>query len=338
MTQVNPVILLFGGILMGAVLYPLVSLLINSGAGALFQVLGRMVAAPFEVIRKMFRGAGGLLNNTDNPESAPGKSDMPDDQLKAVSQMIRKILLNVTAVIQRADHAASTSNQTLGDVRDAIGRMDLPSELKDAHGLLMREIDRVIVGNSTLKKELSRSQAELATQRQQIEELRSAVRMDGLTQLANRAYFDEKLLEMTKLQHRHHDVFSLLLIDVDNFKKINDKYGHQAGDRILKGVAFNLKSALRDSDFVARFGGDEFAVILFRTSGQAAMDVAAKLCSAQNENRLLLDGVNMGVTLSVGAAESTDDDTPETLLKRADLALYRAKSEGRNRPCYQPVE
>jgi len=331
MTQVNPVILLFGGILIGAVLYPLVSMLINGESGGIFQLLGRMVAAPFEAL-------GRLLNRTKEDEPVSPRSDLPEDQLKAVAQMIRKILLNVTAVIQRADHAASTSNQTLGDVRDAIGRMDLPGELKDAHGLLMREIDRVIVGNSTLKKELSRSQVELANQRQQIEELRSAVRMDGLTQLANRAYFDEKLLEMTKLQHRHHDVFSLLLIDVDNFKEINDKYGHQAGDRILKGVAFNLKSALRDSDFVARFGGDEFAVILFRTSGAAAMDVAAKLCSAQTENRLLLDGVNVGVTLSVGAAESSDTDTPESLLKRADLALYRAKSDGRNRSCYQPVE
>ena len=336
MTQINPVILLFIGILVGAVLYPLVSLLLNSGIGGTLQVLTRMLAAPFEVLGCLFRNAGSLFSGNGGQSAGTAKSELPDDQLQAVAQMIRKILLNVTAVIQRADQAASNSNQTLGDVREAIGRMDLPNGLKDAHGLLMREIDRMIVGNSTLKKELNRSQSELASQRQQIEELRTAVRLDGLTQLANRAYFDEKLLELIRLQHRHHDVFSLLLLDVDNFKEINDRFGHQAGDRILKGVAFNLKSALRETDFIARFGGDEFAVILFRTNGVSAIEVANKLCSSQTENRLLLDGVNVGVTLSIGAAESCDSDTPETILKRADLGLYRAKSDGRNRACFQP--
>jgi diguanylate cyclase len=320
------------------VLYPLANLLLNNGVGALLQAFCRVVTFPFELAGGLFRGAGGLLTRNSRTSAEQAKYELPDDQLKAMSQMIRKILLNVTAVIQRADQAASDSNQTLGDVRNTIGRMDLPNGLKDAHSLLIREIDRMILGNSTLKKELSRSQVELASQRQQIEELRSAVRMDGLTQLANRAYFDEKLLETTRLQHRHHDIFSVMLIDVDNFKEINDRFGHQAGDRILKGVAFNLKSALRETDFVARFGGDEFAVILFKTNGKAAMDVAGKLCRSQTDNRLLLDGVTVGVTLSIGAAESSDTDTPETLLKRADLALYRAKSEGRNRSCYQPPE
>lgn len=337
MTQINPIILLFIGILVGAVLYPLVSIAVNSGIGGVFQFLGKLVTAPFELIGNLFRTTGDLVARANNQPNGTSKNELPDDQLKAVAQMIRKILLNVTAAIQRVDQAASDSNQTLGDVRDTIGRMDLPNGLKDVHGLLMREIDRMIVGNSTLKKELNRSQTELASQRQQIEELRSAVRMDGLTQLANRAYFDEKLQEMIRLQHRHHDVFSLLLLDVDNFKEINDRYGHQAGDRILKGVAFNLKSALRESDFIARFGGDEFAVILFKTNGAAAIDVASKLCRSQTENRLLLDGVNVGVTLSIGAAESSDSDTPETILKRADLGLYRAKSDGRNRACFQPT-
>jgi diguanylate cyclase len=173
----------------------------------------------------------------------------------------------------------------------------------------------------------------LANQRRQIEDLRSAVRLDGLTQLANRTYFDEKLGELIKIHHRHKDVFSLLLIDVDNFKEVNDRFGHQAGDRILKGVAFNLRSALRESDFVARFGGDEFAVLLMRSSGKSAIDVAHKLCKVQQENRLLLDGVDPGVTVSIGVSEAGDDDTAESLLKRADQALYRVKSEGRNGVC-----
>jgi diguanylate cyclase len=162
--------------------------------------------------------------------------------------------------------------------------------------------------------------------------------MDGLTQLANRAYFDEKLLEMIKIQHRHNDIFSILLIDVDNFKTINDKYGHQAGDRILKGVAFNLRSALRESDFVARFGGDEFAIILLKSDGKSAVEVACKLCHIQQENAFLMDGVKIRTTLSIGVAEADVTDTPEMLLKRADKALYSVKSEGRNGVRYQPLK
>jgi diguanylate cyclase len=184
--------------------------------------------------------------------------------------------------------------------------------------------------NSTLKGELASSREILASQQVQIEALRSAVRIDGLTQLANRAYFDEKLSEMIKLLRRYNEPFSLLMIDVDNFKAINDSYGHPAGDRILKGVAFKIKETLRDSDFIARFGGDEFALILMKASGIPASDVAWKLCSNLRESRFVLDSKPVNVTLSIGVAEADAEDTEESLLKRADQALYRVKETGRN--------
>ncbi|MBI5484622.1 MAG: GGDEF domain-containing protein, partial [Deltaproteobacteria bacterium] len=108
------------------------------------------------------------------------------------------------------------------------------------------------------------------------------------------------------------------------------QFGHPAGDRVIKGVAFNLRSALRESDFVARFGGDEFAILLYKSNAGTAVEVARKLCKAQQESRLLLDGKRIDVTLSIGIAESVADDTAESILKRADQALYRVKSEGRN--------
>jgi len=194
----------------------------------------------------------------------------------------------------------------------------------------MKEIDRVISSNSALKLELARSEEILANQRRQIESLRTAVRIDSLTQLANRAYFDEKLTEMIRLRQRYNDPFSLLMIDVDNFKEINDTYGHQGGDRILKGVAFKIRSGLRESDFVARFGGDEFAVILIKASAKPAIDVAWKLCCDMRESRFLLDGSEVKTTLSIGVAEISSGETAESLLKRADAALYRVKDSGRN--------
>ena len=87
---------------------------------------------------------------------------------------------------------------------------------------------------------------------------------------------------------------------------------------------------MRESDFVARYGGDEFAIILFRSSGRYAVEVGQKLCAVQQENCFLLDGASLNVTLSIGVAEVGSKDSVVTLLKRADQALYRVKSEGRN--------
>jgi len=148
--------------------------------------------------------------------------------------------------------------------------------------------------------------------------------------LANRTYFDEKLNEMITVRKRYGDPFSLLMIDIDNFKAINDSYGHPAGDRILKGVGMKIKASLRGSDFLARFGGDEYALILIKTDAAAATEVAWKLCEEVRASRFLLDETALTMTLSIGVAEAAGDDTEETLLERADAALYRTKMAGRN--------
>ena len=156
------------------------------------------------------------------------------------------------------------------------------------------------------------------------------MRIDGLTQIANRAYFDEKLLEMISLHKRYGDPFTLLMIDVDHFKTANDTYGHQAGDRILKGVSLKLKASLRGSDFLARFGGDEFVIILFKSNLVTATEVAWKLTKEVRTSRFILDDASLSITLSIGVAEVHGDDTSESILKRADAALYRTKIGGRN--------
>jgi len=323
--------LFFAGLLTGALIFPLSKLLITCGIGGLLDSCLRVVRAPFTLLGWIVRRLSDLRQAGRYSKNASlGSTPDENEQIRASSQALRNILLNLAKVIQRADQAATTSNQTLGDVRNSIGRIRLPNDLAEVNNLLMREIDNIITGNTSLKQELSRSQDSLAVQKRQIEELRSAVRMDGLTQLANRAYFDEKLLEMLKLRQQHNDIFSLMLVDVDNFKEVNDKYGHQAGDRILKGVAFNLRSALRESDFVARFGGDEFAILLYRHNVKSAVEVANMLCTAQQGSRFLLDGVNIKVTLSIGVTAADAEDTAQTLLKRADQALYQVKLEGRN--------
>jgi diguanylate cyclase len=201
------------GLLAGALLYPLAKMLAAGGlAGSnssgrlgsssdLGDACVRFLSASFVLTRRWFHRSGDLLQAGEDIKASTLHQDNPrEEQIKAVSQVLRNVLQSLSVVIQRTDQAASTSNQTLGDVRNSIGQMDIPNDLAEDHKQLMREIDRIISGNMLLKQELSHSQDILASQRRQIEKLRSAVRLDGLTQLANRAYFDEKLAAVMKLQ------------------------------------------------------------------------------------------------------------------------------------------
>jgi diguanylate cyclase len=322
------IVLIFSaGIIVGIFLHPLARLCNSAGINRLLDAIAGMVAAPFNLLARLLRKKAAYRKAEQGITKEAAKPvDPREQQLSDTSQTIRSILIGLAAAIQRTDQAASNSTLALGEVRDSIDRMHLPPDLSEVNIQLLREIDRVISSNAALKRELASSQEILATQRQQIESLKTAVRIDGLTQLANRAYFDEKITEMIALRERYNDPFSLLMIDVDNFKEINDTHGHQGGDRILKGISFKIKSTLRESDFVARFGGDEFAVIVIK----AAADIAWKLCSNVRESRFLLDGTNVSTTLSIGVAEVAMGEAAESLLKRADQALYRVKEQGRN--------
>jgi diguanylate cyclase len=293
----------------------------------MFGGIGRL----FSLIAGVVRRAPEVETDNAAPRDEPQAPIDPREQkLYDSTQAIKNILLVLASSIHRTDQAANDSSLALVDVKSAIKTMELPTDLREAHTILMHEIDHVISNNNTLKDELAKSQSQLTEQRHQIEHLRTAVRIDGLTQLANRTTFDEKLEEMIKLRKRYRDPFSLLMVDLDNFKTINDSYGHPAGDRILKGVALKIKASLRGSDFLARFGGDEYALILIKTDLETATEVAWKLCEEVRASRFVLDETALSMTLSIGVAEANDDDTEETLLKRADKALYRTKAAGRN--------
>ncbi|MFA7403920.1 MAG: GGDEF domain-containing protein [Pelobacteraceae bacterium] len=301
---------------------------IHSGENIdIIGALGRLFTLAVRAVRGTADANGVQGEGKAGP---PHAVDPREQNLYDSAQTIRNILLVLATNIQRTGKAATDSSTMLGDVKSAINTSELPTDLGEAHSLLMKEIDRVITSNAVLKGELAKSQEVLSEQQHQIEDLRTAVRIDGLTQLANRVYFDEKLNEMIVLRKRYGDPFSLMMIDLDNFKDINDCYGHPAGDRILKGVALKIKASLRGSDFLARFGGDEYALILVKTDLKAATEVAWKLCEEVRGSRFLLDDAMLCMTLSIGLAEASEQDTDDTLLKRADAALYRAKAAGRN--------
>jgi two-component system cell cycle response regulator len=164
--------------------------------------------------------------------------------------------------------------------------------------------------------------------------------IDGLTHIYNRRYFDELLRREVDRAMRYPQKFSLLMIDIDDFKKYNDTYGHLAGDRVLKGIASILFHRTRSTDFVARFGGEEFVLIAPHTDKKGASVLAARIADlVAKENFVLTDSTVTNVTVSIGVATFGDDaTTKEELIQSADKALYQAKRLGKNRVCLFGVE
>ena len=155
---------------------------------------------------------------------------------------------------------------------------------------------------------------------------------DGLTGLHNHRVFREKLHEEIDRSRRYNRDISLLMLDIDHFKKFNDTYGHQAGDTVLKAVSELIRNNIRNTDFGARYGGEEFAVILPETSGPQARIVAERLRTSIAGHICNFGGEQQRVTVSLGYATFPKDaDTDEMLIKRADESLYASKHHGRNR-------
>jgi len=155
---------------------------------------------------------------------------------------------------------------------------------------------------------------------------------DPLTGLFNRRRFDDVLRREFAVTKRYGTPLCCLMVDVDYFKRINDLYGHEAGDRVLKGVAGRLTIRLREVDTAARFGGEEFAILLPQTPKQGALVVAERMAAVVRQEHFDFDDGSASVTVSIGLADGRDvtGNAPEGLVKAADSALYLAKSRGRD--------
>jgi len=155
---------------------------------------------------------------------------------------------------------------------------------------------------------------------------------DGLTGLANRGVFEDQLVRDWDACRRHNAPLTVMIVDLDHFKAINDTYGHPAGDEVLRQVAKMLAESARSSDLVARYGGEEFVVIAPDCPLSAAVELANRFRSLLTERTISVDGAPIAVTASVGiaAAGNETQDSPTELFRRADQALYHAKRSGRD--------
>ncbi len=164
------------------------------------------------------------------------------------------------------------------------------------------------------------------------EELEHLGRTDGLTQLNNRRFWEESLAAEYKRNQRSGNNSSLVMFDIDHFKKVNDTYGHQAGDKVIETIASILRDQNRETDIAGRYGGEEFSVILVDTDREGAFVFAERLRQAVEKTEIRHDESSIRCTISLGVAEMTFDGVGyKVWLEHADLALYKSKSDGRNR-------
>jgi diguanylate cyclase (GGDEF)-like protein len=177
--------------------------------------------------------------------------------------------------------------------------------------------------------DLKKRNSELQSMLHHVESLAST---DPLTGLLNRRRFDDVLKREFAITKRYQTPLSCLMVDVDYFKRINDLYGREAGDRVLCGVASRITARLREVDTAARFGSEEFAILLPQTPKQSAMVVAERMAGVVRREHFEFDEGSASVTVSVGVAECRDvtGNSPDGLVKAADSALYLAKSRGRD--------
>jgi diguanylate cyclase (GGDEF)-like protein len=164
------------------------------------------------------------------------------------------------------------------------------------------------------------------------QELRLLARIDPLTGVSNRLAIDEATTMMLAHSARYRQSLAVLMLDADHFKSVNDRFGHNGGDKVLRSLVFSIRATLRDSDLIGRVGGEEFVVLSPGADMASAMLLAERVRSTVEHTPLVIDGQSLTLTVSVGVAVAALNESDGTvLLQRADAALYEAKRAGRNR-------
>jgi diguanylate cyclase len=246
---------------------------------------------------------------------------------------LRHIVDQVRRQIDSAAGDATEFGRTLGDFSAAIGDGEAQN-IRALIGDLVVETQRVAARNHSLEERLTKASGEVNELKRSLESVQREARTDALTGIPNRMSFDQRLRDAARDAMEQGEALSLLLADIDHFKRFNDTFGHQIGDQVLRVVARTLTDSVKGRDTPARFGGEEFAIILPQTELAAASVVAEQIRIGLTRRKLVgrdkRDDYG-SVTLSFGAATYRPGEPLGALVARADAALYRAKRQGRNR-------
>ena len=253
------------------------------------------------------------------------------ERLGSYRDVVEDLISSLRRIGERDQTTESRVRESLQRVEDAV----VDGKLEDVKAALVQTVEQVTATFEQQKREYEAQLGELnnrmSSLRQDLVAAREEMKRDPLTDAYNRGAFDTAIEQSRNLHFLLNQPVTVVMIDLDNFKKVNDSYGHAAGDAVLRAVSERLeRTFIRKSDLVARYGGDEFAVILNETSAANATRLIERFLEQVGE--IGIDDVDSGLTVScsAGYTEIHTNDTIETLIKRADGALYEAKAAGRN--------
>ncbi|MBI3435170.1 MAG: GGDEF domain-containing protein [Proteobacteria bacterium] len=240
----------------------------------------------------------------------------------------------VVAMIDSAAGNASKHTENLAGVAGQLGSVKDSDGLRTIVASLIHSTKEMEFANRHLEDRLKYSKHEINQLQENLAAVRNESLTDPLTGLANRKSFDEGLTKAVADANRDGHPVSLIMADIDHFKKFNDNYGHLTGDQVLRLVATSLQQNIKDHALAARYGGEEFAIVLPNTALQRAKALADQIRRAVATKELIKrsTGENLGrVTVSLGVASWQHGESMQNLIERADTCLYAAKRGGRNR-------
>jgi diguanylate cyclase len=259
-----------------------------------------------------------IPTSTPNDVAAPDVSSKPQTNIELLVSSLFELTSQVD--LQVGQHSLRISEIT--------NSLESPGEIGSAVILVAGKM--LIDANQKLQSELDDAKQEIERQRELMMECMKESRMDALTGIPNRRALDHELARSMADHRRFGSTFSLLILDIDHFKRVNDRYGHMVGDQLLKSFSRCLTSTFRETDFVARFGGEEFVAILPMTSVEDACQAAERVRNLIATCRHKIGEFELKVTASIGVREFHPEDTDLEMLEKADKALYAAKNGGRN--------
>ena len=250
----------------------------------------------------------------------------------------------VSRLMKWLDDASEDADDFGSSIKSNIGELGEPEGIRDLRKImesLLSESRKAHQSNEKLKAKLEESSSEINNLRENLASVQKEALTDALTGIANRKQFDMMLRNEAMHAMEDGSQLSLALVDIDYFKKFNDTYGHQVGDKVLKLVAQMLSRNIKGRDLAARYGGEEFALLLPKTE----LEDGAALCEqirSSVESKVLRNkqsGEDYGkITISIGVSEFEPGESLNQLIARADECLYRAKDLGRNQVVVKPAE
>ena len=253
-----------------------------------------------------------------------GSGDVSSEELE---QLKRKVLDIASSIKDITDDVKIKLEKSAVQYDDSIRNISNYAEIVDEG--IANELEKIKYINYSLKSELEAARKVLEKQRKSIENIKEMSLKDHLTGLYLRRYMNDVLENLIYSYNRYKKVFSIIMMDLDNFKSVNDTYGHLAGDEVLRVIGSLLKTSTRKSDIPIRYGGDEFIVILPETKLNDAVVVAKKIKDKINSIRFKKNEIEFKCSLSLGVTQVRDGDTMENVLDRVDQALYKTKENAK---------